>query len=50
MAFFRRLVSSIVESADGSLELEQAECAIVDIPHCTLTSQQVKDTIQQLIK
>lgn len=50
MAFFRRIVTSIVESSDGCLDLDQAELAIVDIPNCTLTSQQAKTTIEELIK
>ncbi|XP_003741587.1 non-structural maintenance of chromosomes element 1 homolog [Galendromus occidentalis] len=50
MALFRQIVTAIVESVDGILDLEQAESAVVDIPNCTLSAQQAKNTVQQLIK
>lgn len=50
MALFRQIVSSIVESDNGLLDVEQAESAVVDIPNCTLTTQQARNTLQQLVK
>lgn len=50
MALFRQIVQLIVASPTGSLTLDQAECAVVDIANCHLSVQQAKNTVEQLIK